>query len=82
MTLEEFRYRMMIKGYMNKTELGKFLDCGYTTATKAYDSITKDIEAEGMERLSGGFILTKRAIAYLGLSEKKIIEAYEREKAR
>lgn len=79
MTLEEFRYRMMVKGYMNKKELGQFLDCGYTTTTKAYNAMTKDIEAEGMERLGNGLILTKRAIAYIGMTEKKITEAYERE---
>lgn len=79
MTLETFRYQMMVKGYMNKKELGEFLGCGYKTATKAYNAMTKDIEAEGMERLDGGFILTKRAIAYLGLTEKKITEAYDRQ---
>lgn len=78
--LETFRYQMMTKGYMNKTELARFLDCGYKNATKAYELMMEDTEKEGMERLNNGFVLTKRALGYLGLTEKKVIEAYERSK--
>lgn len=35
--LEDFRYRMMIRGYMNKKEFQKFMDCGYKTATKLWN---------------------------------------------
>lgn len=77
--LEDFRYRMMIRGYMNKKEFQKFMDCGYKTATKLWNRSMSDIEAEGLECINGGrFMLTKRAIGCLGLSEKKIIEAHER----
>lgn len=77
--LEDFRYRMMIRGYMNKKEFQKFMDCGYKTATKLWNRSLSDIEAEGLECIDGGrFMLTKRAIGCLGLSEKKIIEAHER----
>lgn len=76
--LEAFRYQMLTKGYMNKRELQAFLDCGEKLATKAFNSMMKDIEKEGMERLAGNVVLTKRAIGYLGLTEKKIVEAYER----
>lgn len=79
-SLEDFRYQMMTKGYMNKTELARFLGCGYKRATKAYQQMMSDTEQEGLERLNSGFILTKRAIAYLGLTERKVIEAYERNK--
>ena len=77
-SLEEFRYLMMMKGYMNKKELQRFLDCGQRTATKVFNSIMADVEREGLENLSDNLILTKRAISYLGSSEKKITEAYER----
>lgn len=77
--LEDFRYRMMIRGYMNKKEFQKFMDCGYKTATKLWNRFLSDIKAEGLECIDGGrFMLTKRAIGCLGLSEKKIIEAHER----
>lgn len=77
--LEDFRYRMMTRGYMNKSELQKFLGCGYKTAIKAWRHMTQDRVAEGLESIDGGrLILTKRAISYLGLTEKKIIEAHER----
>ena len=77
--LEDFRYRMMIRGYMNKKEFQKFMDCGYKTATKLWNRFLPDIKAEGLECIDGGrFMLTKRAIGCLGLSEKKIIEAHER----
>ena len=35
--LEDFRYRMLIRGYMNKKEFQKFMDCGYKTATKLWN---------------------------------------------
>ena len=77
--LEDFRYRMMIRGYMNKKEFQKFMDCGYKTATKLWNRFLSDIKAEGLECIDRGrFMLTKRAIGCLGLSEKKIIEAHER----
>ena len=70
---------MMIRGYMNKKEFQRFMDCGYKTATKLWNRFLSDIEAEGLECIDGGrFMLTKRAIGCLGLSEKKIIEAHER----
>ena len=77
--LEDFRYRMMIRGYMNKKEFQKFMDCGYKTATKLWNSLLQEVEAEGLECIGGGRVmLTKRAIGCLGLNEKKIIEAHER----
>lgn len=81
-SLEAFRYEMLIRGYMNKTQLQRFMDCGWVTMDKAYNAMLADADAEGIERLHGGHILTKRAIAYLGLTEKKIIEAYERQKEK
>lgn len=77
-TLEAFRYRMMVRGYMNIGELAKFLGCGRKMASKVYDSILDDETKEGVERLSHGLILTTRAIDYCGLSEKKVIDAYHR----
>ena len=77
--LEDFRYRMMIRGYMNKKEFQRFMDCGYKTATKLWNRFMSDIEAEGLDCIGDGrLMLTKRAIGCLGLSEKKIIEAHER----
>lgn len=64
--LEDFRYRMLIRGYMNKKEFQKFMDCGYKTATKLWNGFLSDIEAEGLECIGGGrFMLTvERQIKY------------------
>lgn len=79
MTNTEFRYRMMERGWMNKSDLAKFLEVGRKNAEKAFNRIMQDTKREGFENIDENTILTKRAIAFVGLSEKKIIEAYERE---
>ena len=78
-TLEQFRYRMMVRGYMNKSELARFMECGMTTARKAWDAMRKDAKLSGLENL-GGAILTRRAMKYTGLTEDAITTAYERQK--
>ena len=81
-SLEAFRYRMLVRGYMNKSELQRFADCGKKNAYKLFDMILKDATAEGVERLQGNLILTRRVLSYVGLSEKAIIDDYNREKSR
>ena len=76
--LAAFRYEMMQKGYVNKTELAKFVGCGRNSASVVYKSIMTDIKKEGLESIYPNVVLTKRVIRYLGLTEKQIIEAYER----
>lgn len=82
MTTAEFRYRMMERGWMNKSDLAKFLEVGRKNAEKAFNRIMSDVKREGFENIDENTILTKRAIAFVGLSERKIIEAYERDKKK
>lgn len=76
--LAAYRYEMMEKGYMNKTELSKFIGCGRNKGIKIFQKIMEDIKKEGLENIDSNVILTKRAIQYLGLTQKSIIDAYER----
>lgn len=76
--LAAYRYEMMEKGYMNKTELSKFIGCGRNKGIKIFQKILEDIKKEGLENIDSNVILTKRAIQYLGLTQKSIIDAYER----
>lgn len=76
--LAAYRYEMMEKGYMNKTELSKFIGCGRNKGIKIFQKIMEDIKKEGLESIDSNVILTKRAIQYLGLTQKSIIDAYER----
>lgn len=76
--LAAYRYEMMEKGYMNKSELSKFLGCGRNKGSKIFQKIMEDIKKEGLENIDENTILTKRAIQYLGLTQKSIIDAYER----
>ena len=46
--LEDFRYRMLIRGYMNKKEFQRFMDCGYKTATKLWNRFLSDIGCLGL----------------------------------
>jgi pimeloyl-CoA synthetase len=70
------RYQLMQKGYLNQTEVMKFVPCGYKKAKEVITKIRDDITAEGIENLDKNIILASRLIKYLGLSEKKIKEAY------
>lgn len=76
--LAAYRYEMMEKGYMNKSELSKFLGCGRKKGSKIFQKIMEDIKKEGLENIDSNIILTKRAVQYLGLTQKSIVESYER----
>lgn len=76
-----FRVQMMEKGYMNKSELAEFLGCGRDMARETFKAIMNEVKKEGLENIDQNLILTKRAINYLGLTDKQIIEAYERSKS-
>lgn len=77
-SLAAYRYEMMEKGYMNKSELSKFIGCGRNKGGKIFQQIMKDIKKEGLENIDENTVLTKRAIQYLGLTQKNIVESYER----
>ena len=76
--LAAYRYEMMEKGYMNISELSKFIGCGRGKGSKIFQQIMEDIKKEGLENIDSNVILTKRAIQYLGLTQKNIVESYER----
>lgn len=76
--LAAYRYKMMERGYMNKTELSKFIGCGRNKGSKIFQEIMEDIKKEGLENIDENTILTKRAILYLGLTQRNIVESYER----
>ena len=76
--LAAYRYEMMEKGYMNISELSKFIGSGRSKGSKIFQQIMEDIKKEGLENIDSNVILTKRAIQYLGLTQKSIVESYER----
>ena len=41
-------------------------------------TVVEDIKKEGLENIDSNIILTKRAVQYLGLTQKNIVESYER----
>ena len=45
-SLAAYRYEMMEKGYMNKSELSKFIGCGRNKGGKIFQQIMKDIKKE------------------------------------
>lgn len=75
--LIEIRYKLLLKGFVNKSELNRFVPCGNKKGTRIWDTIKDSVKAEGIEKLDGEVILTKRLIEYLGLTEKKVIDSYE-----
>lgn len=80
--LAAYRYKMMEKGYMNISELSKFIGCGRSKGGKIFQRIMEDVKKEGLENIDSNVILTKRAIQYLGLTQKNIVESYERSKKK
>ncbi len=78
MNLSEFRYQMLERGWMNKKELATFTGLGRKKAEKLFQLILIDQEKEGIERIDGNIVLTKRVLIYCGLTEKKVIDAYFR----
>lgn len=71
-----FRYQMMERGWMNKTDFQKFACLGYKKANEAFKQMKSEIKKEGYEMIEDNVILTKRAIAFCGLSKQEIIRAY------
>lgn len=70
------RYLLMNKGYLNQSDVMKFIPCGQSKAKKVVAEIRQDIKTQGIENLDNNVILVGRLIKYLGLSEKKIKDAY------
>lgn len=71
------RYNLMRKGFLNRKEVMSFIPCGARRADQVIESIRKDVTLEGLENLDHNTVLARRVIAYVGLTEKKITEAYE-----
>ena len=71
------RYNLMRKGFLNRKEVMAFVPCGARMANMIVDDIRKEVALEGYENLDENLILSKRIIAYLGLTEKKIELAYQ-----
>ncbi len=72
-----FRYEMMERGWMNKSDFQKFACIGYKKASDAFNQIKAEVKKEGYEMIEENIILTKRAIAFCGLTKQEIIRAYE-----
>lgn len=70
-TLNNKRLQMIRKGYINKKELGQFLDVGKCKASKVFDQIVKEIENSGRYVDSLGIRVTY-ALDYLGFTEEDI----------
>ena len=48
--LAAYRYEMMEKGYMNKSELSKFLGCGRNKGSKIFQKIMEDIKKRRLRK--------------------------------
>lgn len=74
------RYNMMMNLTMNRTDLAKFMNCGFKNACKVWDEIMLDIEKDGKSNVGLGsrYVLTERVMKKLGITRKQIIEDYER----
>lgn len=69
MSLFETRKELILKGWVNKSEIEKFVPCGRKTAKKIYDVIQQEVKANGFEMLKD-CIRTERLIEYMGLDRK------------
>lgn len=58
------RKQLLLKGYVNITDIQNFCGCGYKKAKKIYDDISEDIVHEG-KRISPLGISMKRFLNYL-----------------
>lgn len=76
------RYRLMQKGFLNKKEVMAFVPCGASKANQIIQGIRNEVKLEGLENLDSNTVLVKRIITYLGLTEKKISDAYEKSASR
>lgn len=76
--LASTRYALMQRGFMNQSDIAKFVPCGKAKAKKILISIRADTKSQGIDNLDGNMILTSRLIKYLGLTEAQITRAYEK----
>lgn len=65
------RLKLIRKGYVNKSELGIFLDIGKSRANTVYDKIVKEIAKEDKTVDCLG-IRVCRVLEYIGLTENDI----------
>lgn len=70
--LHETRRGLILKGWVNKSEIAKFVPCGRKMATKIYDTIQQQVKADGFEMLNQ-CITTDRLMNYMGLNKKDYI---------
>lgn len=78
-TVEELastRYRLMMRGYLNQSDVMRFVPCGQKRARVIMEEIKSNVATEGIENLDKNVILTSRLIKYLGLTEARIKDAY------
>lgn len=78
-TVEELvstRYRLMMRGYLNQSDVMRFVPCGQKRAREIMGQIKSNVATEGIENLDKNVILTSRLIKYLGLTEARIKDTY------
>ena len=78
-TVEELvstRYRLMMRGYLNQSDVMRFVPCGQKRARDIMKEIKNNVATEGIENLDKNVILASRLIKYLGLTEARIKDTY------
>lgn len=78
-TVEELvstRYRLMMRGYLNQSDVMRFVPYGQKRAREIMKEIKSNVATEGIENLDKNVILTSRLIKYLGLTEARIKDTY------
>jgi hypothetical protein len=74
------RYEAVTRGWMLTKDIQNCVPCGYRKAAQIRKEIEKEIETSGFENLRG-CILTKKFLEYMHLSEKKIVQEYEKRRS-
>lgn len=73
------REKILHKGYATKSDIRKFIPCGHDRACMIFNEIKKDIDQSGKINLLDS-VLSKRLLAYVGLTEKQVIDYAKQEK--
>lgn len=71
--LNQRRFELLQKGWVNKKEIEQFVPCGQRKAHKIYEACVDEDHMIGIEKLEGTVLRTKRLMKFMGLTESEII---------
>jgi hypothetical protein len=65
--LIETRKKLLMKGYVNRSEIRKFVPCSQQKSNEIFQSIRKKSKLSGYENLDENIILTEKLAEFMGL---------------